>query len=730
MRALVSPIVLSSSPPGPFLSRIVNVFLALTFALCACSPIASALESPWVSSGQANARLLTSSDQVAPGESIWLALELELPDGWHTYWRNPGDSGAPPTLDYSLPKGVLLGEMNWVPPEIIPFGPLINLGYKKRAFYAQPLKLPPEFEGEYLDIQLKGRWLVCEAVCIPERAELALRLPVNPASMDEVSEKETGGRTRGSFTRGDRVVWLSTLQALWPKPLPGATVHMNQNQVVVRLPASVAAVSEQAKLTYLPYASESIDLTLAQEWQLSSNSGLVELVLPAALDAPVDMTGVVLFEEIVAGETLRGAFEVVHAVQPVAGSDSLTVLTAMLFAFLGGLILNLMPCVFPVLSIKVLGLIQPASRRSRLAAGLSYGAGVIVSFLALALMLVILRELGENLGWGFQLQWPWMVGVLALIFVLLGLNLSGFFEMGLGLQAFAGNLEAGQNRASGMSSFWTGVLAVVVAAPCTAPFMGAALGYAMTQPLHSTFAIFFALGVGMAAPMTLLASYPRLLSGLPKPGPWMVRLKEVLAFPMYFSALWLVWVLSEQTGGLGLLIWGSLFIGSVFLIWLGQQAPSLERVLWLLALLILPLGFAQLETRSSPSMDPLLQDERSASGSLIYSDEAVKAALANGHPVFVDFTADWCITCKVNERVAIQAAATRALFDAQGVVVLVADWTNEDASITQALARFGRVGVPLYLLYRPGEQNPQILPQLLTTDVIREALMGDASSSS
>jgi len=310
------------------------------------------------------------------------------------------------------------------------------------------------------------------------------------------------------------------------------------------------------------------------------------------------------------------------------------------------------------------------------------------------------------------------------------LNLSGFFEIGLGLQAFAGNLEAGQNRASGMSSFWTGVLAVVVAAPCTAPFMGAALGYAMTQPLHSTFAIFFALGVGMAAPMTLLASYPRLLSGLPKPGPWMVRLKEVLAFPMYFSALWLVWVLSEQTGGLGLLIWGSLFIGSVFLIWLGQQAPSLERVLWLLALLILPLGFAQLETRSSPSMDPLLQDERSASGSLIYSDEAVTSALANGHPVFVDFTADWCITCKVNERVAIQAAATRALFDAQGVVVLVADWTNEDASITQALARFGRVGVPLYLLYRPGEQDPLILPQLLTTDVIREALMGDASSSS
>jgi len=729
MRADVSPVALPRSLLCRSLRRAVSTVLSLMWALCAGPPIASALESPWVNSGQANARLLTSKDQMVAGESIWLALELELPDGWHTYWRNPGDSGAPPTLDYSLPKGVSLGQVHWVPPEIIPFGPLVNLGYKKRAFYAQPLKLPPDFEDEYFDIQLQGRWLVCEAVCIPERAELSLRLPVKVGSIEDTSERDTSGRVGRSLTRGDPAAWLSDLQTLWPKPLPGASVHMKQNQVVVRLPASVAPVSEQAKLTYLPYTAESIDLTRAQKWQASSSSDLVELILPVDLDEAVDMSGVILFEEIVAGKTLRGAFEVVHSVQPVEGPDSLTVLTAMLFAFLGGLILNLMPCVFPVLSIKVLGLIESSSRRSSFAAGFSYGVGVVVSFLALALLLVILRELGENLGWGFQLQWPWMVGVLALIFVLLGLNLSGFFDMGLGMQTFAGNLQAGQNSASRMNSFWTGVLAVVVAAPCTAPFMGAALGYAMTQPLASTFAIFFALGVGMAAPMTLLASYPKLLSGLPKPGPWMVRLKEVLAFPMYFSALWLVWVLSEQTGGLGLLIWGSIFIGSVFLIWLGQQAPSLERVLWLVALLVLPLGFAQLETRSSLASDPLLQGAPSPSGSLVYSDEAVRAALANGHPVFVDFTADWCITCKVNERLAIQAAATQALFDAQGVVVLVADWTNEDASITQALARFGRVGVPLYLLYRPGEQNPQILPQLLTPDVIREALIGDANTS-
>lgn len=701
------------------------ILTAMTFVL-ASVPSALAVEGAWVSSGQANARLLASEAQVDPGESIWIALELELPEGWHTYWRNPGDSGAPPSLTYSLPSGVTLREIQWVPPEIIPFGPLINLGYKRHAIYAQALTLPADFTGEVVDIKLQGRWLVCEAVCIPEQATLELNLPVG----SETSARSTSGTgddlTRAGALPKNAQTWLKPLQALWPKPLPGASVVVRSGEVSVRLPASVGSRSANAQLTYLPYAAEAIDLTMAQNWQLSGEGGQIELRLPLEAEAPGDMSGLVLFEEIVAGETLSGAFEVIDVSMQGGEIESLNILTAMLFALLGGLILNLMPCVFPVLSIKVLGLIQGAKGGRNLSAGLSYGAGVVFSFLALAGTLLILRGLGENLGWGFQLQWPWMVGTLALVFVLLGLNLSGYFELGIGVQSVAGNLDVSQGKAT---SFWTGVLAVIVAAPCTAPFMGAALGYAMTQPPWDTAAIFFALGLGMAIPMMILTSFPRLLAGLPKPGPWMLRLKEGLAFPMYLSALWLVWVLSGQAGGVGLLIWGALLIGCIFLIWVGKQIPRYQGGLWLIAVLLVPLGLAQLQSQQTPGgrLESALPPDRSSSGSdrLAYSDAAVALALAEGHPVFVDFTADWCITCKVNERLAIQTADTQQLFEELGVVVLVADWTNEDAAITQTLSRFGRLGVPLYLLYQPGDTEPQILPQILTSDIIRDALLSD-----
>ena len=664
--------------------------------------------SEWIDTGQANARIVASSGSVMPGDSLWIAVEIDLPEGWHTYWRNPGDSGAPPTLDYSLPSGVTLGPIRWSKPEIIPFGPLTNIGYKNSVVFAQRMMVSDRFGEETLPITLKGRWLVCADVCIPESGELALTLSVG---------KPSGNGQ--SFASNE--AYFETLASTWPSPLGVGDLTISDEEMIVRVPREFAALDRQASVTFLPFEPDLIDLGAAQTWVGSGASEMAELRLPLLEKPTMDVAGLLLFEEEVGGQWLSGAVEI-SSDQPATGevSSQLSLLSAILFAVLGGLILNLMPCVFPVLSIKVLNLVEPASALSRSRSGWFYGMGVLVSFLMLAAILIGLRALGESLGWGFQLQWPWLVALLALLFVLIGLNLSGYFEVGLGLQTMAGDVGGGRQDAEG---FGTGVLAVVVAAPCTAPFMGAALGYAVTQPMGVTLLVFGALGAGMAAPVVALTQMPSLLSYLPRPGPWMVKLKEFLAFPMYGSALWLVWVLVSQSGSEGLLIWGIALLLILLLIWLGKQWRSARGVLWIAAVVVLALLL--------PRLSPLTPTENSARikaaddvEAIAYSEEAIAKALANGSIVFVDFTADWCITCKVNERIAIDVASTQTLFEREGVVFMVADWTLEDEAITKALARFGRVGVPLYLVYRPDLSEPMVLPQLLTPEIIRDAITG------
>ena len=451
-----------------------------------------------------------------PGDSLWIAVEIDLPEGWHTYWRNPGDSGAPPTLDYSLPSGVTLGPIRWSKPELIPFGPLINIGYKKSAVFAQRMMISDQFGEETLPITLKGRWLVCADVCIPESGELALTLSVGmpPASGQPLASNEA---------------FFETLASTWPSPLGVGDLTISDEEMIVRVPREFAALDQQATVTFLPFEPDLIDLGAAQTWVGSEALEMAELRLPLLERPTMNVAGLLLFEEEVGGQWLSGAVEI-RSNEPATevASSQLSLLSAILFAALGGLILNLMPCVFPVLSIKVLNLVEPASSHSRSRSGWFYGLGVLVSFLALATILIGLRAVGESLGWGFQLQWPWLVGLLALLFVMIGLNLSGYFEIGLGLQTMAGDVGKGRLDAEG---FGTGVLAVVVAAPCTAPFMGAALGYAVTQPMGVTLLVFGALGAGMAAPVVALTQMPSLLSYLPRPGPWMVKLKEFLALP-------------------------------------------------------------------------------------------------------------------------------------------------------------------------------------------------------
>ena len=664
--------------------------------------------SDWIDTGQANARMVASSGSVMPGDSLWIAVEIDLPEGWHTYWRNPGDSGAAPTLDYSLPSGVTLGPIRWSKPELIPFGPLINIGYKNSAVFAQRMRVSDQFGEETLPITLKGRWLVCADVCIPESGELALTLSVGMPS--------ESGQSLAS-----NEAYFESIASTWPSPLGVGDLTISDQEMIVRVPREFVALDQQATVTFLLFEPDLIDLGAPQTWVTSEASDLAELRLPLLERPTMDVAGLLLFEEKVGGRWLSGAVEI-RSNEPASerATGQLSLLSAILFAALGGLILNLMPCVFPVLSIKVLNLIEPASSHSRSRSGWLYGLGVLVSFLALATILIGLRALGESLGWGFQLQWPWLVGLLALLFVMIGLNLSGYFEIGLGLQTMAGDVGKGRLDAEG---FGTGVLAVVVAAPCTAPFMGAALGYAVTQPIGVTLLVFGVLGAGMAAPVVALTQMPSLLSYLPRPGPWMAKLKEFLAFPMYGSALWLVWVLVSQSGSEGLLIWGIALLLMLLLIWLGKQWRSARGLLWIVAVVALALLLPRLSPLPPTASSTRIEAPDHAED-IAYSEEAIDKALANGSIVFVDFTADWCITCKVNERIAIDVVSTQTLFEREGVVFMVADWTLEDEAITKALARFGRVGVPLYLVYRPDLSEPIVLPQLLTPEIIQDAVTG------
>ena len=682
--------------------------LLLSLLIGTFSGLGLASTSNWINTGQANARIVASSESVMPGDSLWIAVEIDLPEGWHTYWRNPGESGAPPTLDYHLPTGVTLGPIHWSKPELIPFGPLTNIGYKNSAVFAQRMMVSDQFEEDTLPITLKGRWLVCADVCIPESGELALTLSVGmPSESDQLLASNEA--------------FFESLASTWPSPLGVGDLAISDQEMIVRVPKEFAALDRQATVTFLPFEPDLIDLGASQAWIASNAPEIAELRLPLREKPTMDVAGLLLFEEEVGGQWLSGAVEI-RSDQPATGgvSGQLSLVSAIFFAALGGLILNLMPCVFPVLSIKVLNFIEPTSALSRSRSGWFYGLGVLVSFLALAAILIGLRALGESLGWGFQLQWPWLVGLLALLFVMIGLNLSGYFEIGLGLQTMAGDVGKGRLDAEG---FGTGVLAVVVAAPCTAPFMGAALGYAVTQPIGVMLLVFGALGAGMAAPVVALTQMPSLLRYLPSPGPWMVKLKEFLAFPMYGSALWLIWVLVSQAGSEGLLIWGVALLLILLLIWLGKQWRSARGLLWIVAAVVLALLLPRLSSLPPTANSTRIDVADDAEG-IAYSEEAIAEALADGSIVFVDFTADWCITCKVNERIAIDVVSTQTLFEREGVVFMVADWTLEDEAITKALARFGRVGVPLYLVYRPDLSEPVVLPQLLTPEIIRDAVTG------
>ena len=703
-----------------------NVYAFLPLAAAALCAAGAVCAAP-VARDHIEVELVAERDAIVPGERLLVGLRLAHEPHWHTYWVNPGDSGLATRLKWTLPAGVTAGEIQWPAPKRLPIGPLTNFGYDGEIVLPVALAVAPDVPvGTTLPLSVKASWLICKEECIPGDAILTLDLPVQAESGAPIV-------AHAALFEAARMASPRT-EAGW-----NATLRRDGDTMVVRLDAQGDAL-DPASLEIFPVAQQ----------VLATSRGTVEVAdgratiatpisdsfatMPPALDLVVAQgesptrDAVLVRANVVdaaASTTASGESPPTKlangGIIPPAGDTPTSLFIALSLAFVGGVLLNLMPCVFPVLALKALGFAGSAhDRAAARREGVAYLAGVVASFVILALVLLALRAGGAALGWGFQLQSPWVVATLALVMVATGLSLSGVWAPG---GAWTG---AGQSLAAGggaRGAFFTGVLAVVVASPCTAPFMGPALGYAITQPAALALLVFATLGLGLAAPLVLLSFAPALARRLPRPGAWMETLKQVLAFPMYLAALWLFWVLGQQAGvdAMTLALFAALALG--FVAWrLGR--PALSRPARAMRALTVAAGLAAC-IAAVASIVPQPPGVASASGTGAHepwTGARLAALRAEGHPVFVNMTAAWCITCLANERVALATDAVRDAFAQHEIVYLKGDWTQRDDAITAYLAQFGRNGVPLYVLYPRGGAEPRVLPQVLTPGLVIEAL--------
>lgn len=688
---------------------------------------AQAAESPPSTTDLTEARLITEGTAV-PGGTVWAALLLDHAPKWHSYWRNPGDSGLPTTIEWTLPQGWSAGEIVWPAPHRIPTGPFVNYGFDGEVLLPVPLRVPADaVPGSTARVEASAQWLVCADICIPEEAKLALDVTVSgpPAATD--------GAWAGRFVEARQHA---------PKPSPwSAVVDGSADTLLLRIDAAGLDRDRLGDIAFFPYDPDAVEHAGEQRGSIDADG--LTLSIPRGIDkgkpiAPID--GVLVVEERLGSNTVRQAFLVeasVGTVAPppasVAGaviggltSGSIGLAQAGLLALAGGLLLNLMPCVFPVLFIKALGVARLGAghRREVRLHGLAYTAGVLATFGLLAGGLVALQQSGAVIGWGFQLQHPAVILLLAYLMVVIGLNLAGVFSVAGGANLGAG-LAARQGHAG---AFFTGALAVIVATPCTAPFMGVALGFAVTQPPPVAIGIFLALGLGMALPFLLLSLFPGAARFLPKPGAWMEAFKQFLAFPMFATAAWLVWVLAQQAGPTGVIAALGGMILIAFGAWLWNLAPRgagriVSRAVGVVAF-VLALLLVRFPAEAPAQADAVIRSDGAVAWER-FDPARIGSLRADGKAVLVNLTAAWCITCQVNERLALSSAAVGAALADGGIVPLKGDWTNGDPVITRYLAEFGRNGVPLYVLY-PADRGgtPMVLPQLLTEAIVLDAIVG------
>ena len=673
---------------------------------------------------QVRAELLAwAPDGVTPGKPVWVGLQLAHVPEWHTYWKNSGDSGLPTVLEWTLPAGVSAGDIAWPTPKKIPIGTLANYGYENTVLLPVPLTVSPAFGASQLTVKLKAAWLICKKECIPQEGEFALQIPVKS------STASSGGEFAAAFTAS-------------PKPLTGSgsQIEVGAKSIQVALRGLPSAFQGKT-LEFYPETGSVIEP--AAPWQQAWQGAVWTAQLPLSgqrSESPRMMPLVLAFEKqavrieapvkgdwpaVAAAATVPPALEAALKANAALGaaptgssSAPLGLLAALLGALLGGLILNLMPCVFPVLAIKVVSFAQEKNQAARLAGGLAYSAGVVLSFLALGALLLGLRSAGEQLGWGFHLQSPAVVAGLAVLFTLIGLNLAGLFEFGNFLPSRVASLQA---KNPTVNSFLTGVLATAIASPCTAPFMGASLGYALGLPAAQALAIFAAIGLGMALPYLAASAVPAVARALPRPGAWMVTFRQLMAFPMFATVAWLVWVLGQQSGidGAGALL--ALLVLMALVLWSLTLQGRTRRIV---ATISIALGAVGVWAIGQNVVKPLETSGLAAAPSerwQAWEPGRVEQLTAQGQSVFVDFTAAWCVTCQYNKKTTLADSAVLADIDAKKVVLLRADWTRRDPAITAALSLLGRSGVPVYVIYKPGSA-PRVLSEILSVDDVRAEL--------
>ena len=630
-----------------------------------------------VDTGHARISLIKDHSDFVPGTSINIGLKVSMDKGWHTYWRNPGDSGGPIVIDWDLPKGFSVSDIKWPLPEKIEYPPLMTYGYEDFVIYPMVLSVPADYSDDYFE--MTADILICADVCIPESGKISSNL-LDIESDSLIYE------------------WLESIPS---KSLPIST-SLNDNNLEI----SFTFEKEIKEIYFFPDENNSIDYSSKQNFYKKDDGYFLSIKLfndefqnvSGVLD--IDGTGY---------NVSNGSFEDFN-------EEGLSLITALIFALIGGLILNLMPCVFPVISLKVLSFVSMggSSPRKIRNHALVFTVGVIASFMMIALTIVLLKQAGNFVGWGFQLQSPLIVGLLSLVMVFISLVLITDNSFGESLTKL-GNIGGSENGY--YSSFLTGVLAVVVASPCTAPFMGAALGYALIQPSGETVPIFLSLSLGFSLPYLLLAANPKLIDFLPKPGDWMVTLKEFFAFPMLATALWLLWVFSLQVNQILVIF---LLIGWLLLalnFWIFQKEyKTINKVIFLGISIFSMIYFL-------PETEEIETEKNIIIGSATEWYEGIEDDLRNkNQPYFINFTAAWCITCQSNEITAFSKDGFKSLLEEKNIEYIKADWTNRNDAITRSLKKYGRSGVPFYVYWEPGFENPKILPAILTDQIIKNNL--------
>jgi thiol:disulfide interchange protein len=714
-----------------------HLFAAFLIATCALSTSASAQNGlkAVVTTEQVRAELMAHAPQGAdPGKTVWVGLQLTHQPQWHTYWKNSGDSGLPTTLVWTLPPGVMAGDIAWPLPQKLPIGNLANYGYEGTVLLAVPLTITSDFKPSVMhsdiEVKLKANWLVCRKECIPEEGEFALRLPI------------------GSSTALHGAAFEASSQAQ-PKALGGDSQIEIVGKILKVSVAGLPATLQGQTLEFFPETPEVIETAAqgTQSWQgavwtaaipLSDYRSQSPSMMPLVLAATVNgqRQGYSVQAKVMGNWPQAGVAAVASPAQasaptspPVATANpaaasaassgpSLGLLAALLGALLGGMLLNLMPCVFPILAIKMMSFTKHADdRRGHRISGLAYTAGVVLSFLALGALMLGLRSAGEQLGWGFQLQAPAVVATLAVLFTVMGLNLAGMFEFGQFLPSSVATLEA---ESPSVNAFLSGMLAVAIASPCTAPFMGASLGLALALPAMQALLIFATIGVGMALPYLIASLMPHFANLLPRPGAWMDTFRRAMAFPMFATVVWLVWVLGQQTGidGAGALL--ALLVALSLVIWSLTLSGRTRIVIATLSIATSALLTGAIGKMVLKPLEAVQASARSDRWQP-WAPERVDQVLATGVPVFVDFTAAWCVTCQYNKKTTLADPKVLADLDERKVTLLRADWTRRDPAITAALGQLGRNGVPVYVLYKTGK-SPVVLSEILSASEVHAAL--------